>query len=173
MISSIPQKRVYLIISGLLITISFLMHGASTAFASTARSTVPRIGLVHTIPAAPVWHRPWRRIPYGRQVNNQVFQACVKDTNNKYYRGHNQGNSGNNGVNHGYVEDNSSNTTNQIVNRRPVVGHRINNQLFQICANNSQNFYYAGVRQGNSGNSGYNDGYAQDDSVNDGNQIIN
>lgn len=173
MISSIPHKRVYLIISGLLITISFLMYGASTAFASTARSTIPRIGLVHTVAAAPILHRPWRRIPYGRQINNQFFRACVNNTNNKYYRGRDQGNSGNNGVNHGYNEDNSSNATNQVINRGPIVGQRINNQSFQICSNNAENFYYAGVRQGNSGNSGYNAGYNRDNSVNTGNQIIN
>lgn len=179
------RKSLYCVLVGQLITLLFAMNTLSPAFASTERAIIRRPPLTRGAPS--LVHRkrsPLRRYPHRglvsnrsfryatRQVNNQFFRATVKNTNNKTYRGHDQGNSGNHGYNRGYNEDNSSNSANQIINRRSAIQYRRNNQYYQIHSENSGNLRYYGYRQANSGNSGYNSGFNRDNSSNFGNQII-
>ena len=53
--------------------------------------------------------------PFSHRRINQSFQICVEDSSNLHYAGAVQGNSGNNGLNVGVNQDNSSNVGNQII----------------------------------------------------------
>ncbi len=162
----------YLIPVGHLILLFCMISIASPAFASTIQANVSRTDLANATMTLPGWHRPQRHIRSGRQENNQYVRANVNNADNKDYWGHDQGNTGNHGHNRGYNEDNSSNASNQIINRGRARYSR-NNQHYQIIINNAYNLRYFGYRQGNSGNSGYDEGYNRDNSGNLGNQIIN
>ena len=167
----VPNKRICFILFSLVLVMFLLRQGTSHAFAATRQATMFLPNQAQRTLAISRGHRPRWTLHTGRQEDNQAFQGCATNTTNKYYRGHDQGNSGNHGVNSGYTEDDSSNETNQILIRSPFGGGRIN-QSFRICATDSSNLYYAGVRQGNSGNNGYNAGHTEDNSLNEGNQII-
>lgn len=52
----------------------------------------------------------------GYQINNQYFWGNSNTRNTSIFRGYNQGNSANEGVNDGIVQDNNSNSGNQILN---------------------------------------------------------
>ena len=158
------KKGLYLLSIGQLLLLFCVMRSASTAFAASIQANAPRAHLASATLAQPGWHRPW-----GRRENNQYIGVIANNTNNKYYVGYNQGNSGNSGVNHRYNEDHSTNAGNQIIHRG-TLRHSRNNQLFQEIVANAENYFYAGQWQGNSGNSGVNSGFNRDTSANLGNQ---
>lgn len=165
------RKGRYLIPTGQLLLLFCMMRSAPPAFASPVQATASYADLASATLALPSWHRPWRHIRVGWQENNQDIQVVANNVDNKYYRGHNQGNSGNSAVNRWYTEDHSSNAGNQIIHRG-AIWHSRNNQLFRQMTRNSQNSSYVGYQQGNSGNSGVNRGYNRDTSGNLGNQDI-
>lgn len=167
------RKGICLIFVSQLIMLLFTMNTTSPVFAASERAAIARINQTNAAPVLFKRYRPWRRRHFGMQENNQYFRGTVNNTNNKMYRGHDQGNSGNHGHNRGYNEDNSSNAGNQIINRRYLRGYQRNNQHHRLISNNSGNLHYFGYEQGNSGNSGGNSGFNRDDSSNLGNQIIN
>jgi len=57
-----------------------------------------------------------RHEPRGYRINNQYFYGRGNTHNTFIVRGHNQDNSGNEGVNRGVVQDNSTNAGNQMIN---------------------------------------------------------
>lgn len=167
----LPNKHIIFVLFGLGLATFLLLQGAAHAFASTRQATIFLPNQARRTLAISTGRRPRWPLHIGRPEDNQAFQACATNTTNRSYRGHDQGNSGNHGVNSGYTEDDSSNETNQILMQNPFGDKRIN-QSFRVCATDSSNLYYAGVRQGNSGNNGYNTGHTEDNSLNEGNQII-
>ena len=170
------RKGLCFVLVSLFVLPLWMMSATLPAFASTRRATVPQAKLARTIALSPGQRRPQKYLPSyggGWQVNNQHAGAVAHNSGNRYYRGHDQGNSGNHGYNRGYNEDDSSNAANQVVNRSGIMRYSRNNQYFHIRADNSLNFHYIGYQQGNSGNNGYNSGYNRDNSQNFGNQVIN
>lgn len=167
----VSNKHIGFILFGLALVMSLVFQRASHAFASTKQATTVLPSSAQRTLTTSRGYPPRWPLRLRKQEDNQVFQACADNTANKYYWGHDQGNSGNHGANSGYTEDDSSNETNQILIRSPF-SHRRINQSFQICATDSANLHYFGVRQGNSGNNGYNVGQNEDNSSNLGNQII-
>lgn len=168
----LPNKHIGFILLGLVLAMLLLLQEAPHAFASTRQATIFLSNQAQRTLAIPRGHPPRWPLHFGRQEDNQAFQGCSVHAANKYYWGHDQGNSGNHGVNSGYTEDDSSNDTNQILIRSPF-DHRRINQSFQNCSTDSSNLHYFGARQGNSGNNGYNAGVNEDNSSNIGNQIVN
>ena len=126
---------------------------------------LPSIGLLPAIPAQS-----------GVQQNNQGFQGISNSGNNALLIGHNEGNTGNAGLNRGFNQDDSVDSGNQVVGQRKAIGVQANNQLItgHGGASNSGNTATSiGFDQGNSGNSGVNLGNNQDNAGNLGNQVNN
>jgi len=175
------QKNMRLIFPSQLLTV-LLMSGMASptfAFAATTQGTIARTATVHAqmheeeSQATPGWLRPKAPFLRGRQENNQHLQSCRINSDNKTYQGSDQGNSGNSKYNGDFNQDNSTNDGNEIINQHGNRGHRQNNQSLRSCSIGSDNLFYRGHNQGNSGNDGYNRGFNQDNSANNGNQIIN
>jgi hypothetical protein len=150
----------------------------SPAFASTTRETALKKPTNVTIARIDTRNRalPGWRFPCndgGCQRNNQHFRDHSIDTGNKSYVGRNQGNDGNQGVNRGVNIDNSTNEGNRVSNRHCTKRCQENNQYYQARKIHSSNLYYRGVYQGNDGNSGFNSGFNEDNSTNEGNQVNN
>lgn len=143
---------------------------AHTAFAHMVTYESGR-GWSHGTP----WgHRPFHHWFYGApQINNQYFSGSGNSGNVTRSTGHNQTNTGNQGLNRGALQDNSLNAGNQFMNRHEPRGLRISNQYFWGRGNANNISIFRGYNQQNSGNEGYNKGIVQDNSNNSGNQIIN
>ena len=168
------KKRVCSVLLSQLLTLLLALGNASPALAATKQEAHPRATASQNALsyARSRWHRPGHLF-LGTHIDNQHDQDTLINSGNKTYRGSRQGNSGNSRYNGGFNQDNSSNLGNQIIHRRGLRERRRNNQFLRSSSFNSSNLYYQGHDQGNSGNSGYNHGYNQDDSSNGGNQIIN
>lgn len=70
------------------------------------------------------------------QNNNQQIQGGSGDSNTTY-SGIDQGNSGNQGINHGFNQDNSGNSGNEVNNQGNIIGTQINNQGSDVNNNGS------------------------------------
>lgn len=127
---------------------------------------LPSIGLLPAIPAQG-----------GVQQNNQGFQGVTHSGNNALLIGHDEGNSGNPGVNRGFNQDDSVDGGNQVAGQRKAIGVQANNQLITGhgggASNSGNSSTSIGFDQGNSGNSGVNLGNNQDNAGNFGNQVNN
>ena len=162
------RKCKYLIPASQLIILLCLLGSAPPAFAASIQATTT--DLTQATTTQPRWYQPWGS--FGSQENNQYSRSVINGYNNKDYQGHDQENSGNFGYNRGYNEDSSGNTGNQIISQGAIRPGR-NNQYYEIFINNSSNSHFSGYMQGNSGNSGTNEGVNRDASGNLGNQILN
>ncbi len=144
--------------------VSIVLLGVLAALVMTARVALPA-GAV-TGSEAP---------PLKSQENNQNYHGASNFHDSASVVGHHQGNTGNPGVNHGFNQDNSVNSGNQVSTQRKIIGVQSNNQFLHrkngTGAGNTATFI--GAFQGNSGNSGFNLGNNQDNSVNSGNQVNN
>lgn len=111
----------------------------------------------------------------GAQQNNQRFQGVSSSGNHAFLVGSNQGNTGNEGINPGFAQDNSIDSGNQVTGQRKSIGYQQNNQLVggDGGSNNGNTSTYFGFNQGNSGNEGVNLGNNQDNAGNSGNQVNN
>ena len=107
------------------------------------------------------------------QVNKQYKEGNYYHSYNSYYWGDHQGNSGNSGYNAGFNRDNGSNSGNQKSSIKDTFRNEINTQVIGPGGADNGNSYYWGTDQGNTGNTGYNVGYNQNDYSNYGNQINN
>lgn len=108
------------------------------------------------------------------QHNNQLFHGVTHSGNSAVFVGHEQGNTGNLGVNRGDNMDSSTNGGNQISERHTPVKVQMNNQFLRQGENaGAANITFTGSDQGNSGNSGINTGNNQDNAGNFGNQVNN
>jgi len=127
---------------------------------------LPSIGLLPAIPAQS-----------GVQQNNQGFQGITHSGNSALLIGHNEGNSGNPGLNRGFNQDDSVDGGNQVAGQRKAIGVQANNQLITghggSGSNSGNSSTNIGFDQGNSGNSGINLGNNQDNAGNFGNQVNN
>lgn len=139
-----------------------LLSTSSPVFAATTQAAVPS-RLTTTITSTEAeghWHHP---------TNNQfVGGRCLNRRIIKTYRGNNLSNTGNRGYNRGRNQDNSGNEANAIINQRQG-----QNQYYQHCLNIDVHQHYFGNNQSNSGNGGYNSGFTQDNSGNEGNLVVN
>lgn len=131
--------------------------------------------------AAPVhrWRRAhWQRNSPGRwgfwhlSELNQYRHGNSDFNSPKYSVGHNIGNSGNSGHNRGWNQDNDSSGGNQLIAGNRLAHFRRINQYYYGNSDFNNPAYHRGYNQENNGNSGLNDGINQDNSSNDGNQII-
>lgn len=127
---------------------------------------LPSIGLLPAIPAQS-----------SVQQNNQGFQGVTHSGNSALLVGHNEGNSGNPGLNRGFNQDDSVDGGNQVAGQRKAIGVQANNQLIaghgDGVSNSGNSSTSIGFDQGNSGNSGINLGNNQDNAGNFGNQVNN
>jgi hypothetical protein len=96
-----------------IIALSCLANMASPAFAATNRASVATHAQTsitiaraasRDLQALPAWRHPRR--------NNQFFSGNSDSFRSSFFCGHNQRNTGNQGVNWGIIQDNSSNTGN-------------------------------------------------------------
>jgi hypothetical protein len=106
--------------------------------------------------------------------NNQSFVGTSNSGNEVNFWGNNQGNSGNQGYNRGFSQDNGSNSGNMVSSQRKNIQYQENNQYNAGGGSNGNNITtMIGKNQGNSGNQGINQGYNQDNASNSGNQVNN
>ncbi|EFH90809.1 hypothetical protein [Ktedonobacter racemifer] len=177
------KKRRLPIVASLVISLLLLWGISSTAFAASRQATVAKSpkgapsSLAKTRNAIKGAHGyPFSKFPnrLNYQVNNQYKEGNSNNSNNSYYWGVDQGNSGNRGYNAGNNQDNASNSGDQVNNQKSIIGTQINRQVIRRGnGSNNNNSYYWGVDQGNSGNQGYNVGNNQDNASNSGNQVNN
>jgi hypothetical protein len=161
---------------GVTVLLTCLFHPGSTAHAvqknvSSSQQSAQRAGLLPiTLPG------PLPPIG-GAQVNNQASSGSINNGNVTSFLGANEGNSGNQGLNRGFTQDNTVNLGNEVSGQRRVIGTQVNNQYQRQTgggasgSNNTTSF--AGIDQGNSGNEGINLGHNQDNAGNSGNQVNN
>jgi len=109
----------------------------------------------------------------GLEINQYHRVNTNHDTPTITYGGHGQGNSGKTGYNRSRSQDNSANGGNQITASSSLSHYRRFNQ-YAVGDSNYRNSYihYGGYNQGNTGNSGQNEGLSQDNSANGGNQLL-
>ncbi len=111
------------------------------------------------------WYRGWR-------IHHQISCGTGDSHLYQFYQGTNQGNTGNQGDNEGFVQANDTNNGNQVIHQGINEGFERTFQ-FSCGFNDSGNVTYGiGNNIANGGNQGYNGGYLQDDSGNNGNQVI-
>lgn len=156
---------------GVLLLLPGMAMSASAASALVALPTTQRN--VTTTNKSKVWH-PARHGYYGApQVNNQYFRGNGNTGNHVSAVGNNLNNTGNPGWNRRYIQDNTLNAGNQLANTHSRSGYQINNQHYVGNGNVGNTFFFKGNNQGNSANTGVNDGVVQDNNSNGGNQILN
>src|SRR5581483_11329253 len=108
------------------------------------------------------------------QQNNQSFQGVSSSNDHARLVGRNQGNSGNQGENRGFNQDDSENAGNMVSGQKKSIEVQDNNQTLQGGGSGEGNSVtMVGSNQGNSGNQGTNLGNNQDNSANAGNQVNN
>ncbi|EFH88464.1 hypothetical protein [Ktedonobacter racemifer] len=183
MVNFFIKKSVIPIVASLVLSMLLLWGMPSTAFAASRQATVTT-----SLKGAPSslaktrnaikggYGYPLSKFPIrlNSQVNNQYKEGNGNNSNNSYYWGIDQGNSGNLGYNAGNNQDNASNSGDQVNNQKSIIGTQINRQVIRRgSGSNNNNSYYWGVDQGNSGNQGYNVGNNQDNASNSGNQVNN
>jgi hypothetical protein len=111
------------------------------------------------------WYRGWR-------VHRQISCGTGDSDTYQVFQGTNQDNTGNQGENIGFTQANATNNGNQMIHQGLNEGFEHTFQ-FSCGFNDSGNITYGiGSNIGNGGNQGYNAGYLQDNSGNNGNQII-
>ncbi len=172
------RKGLYFLISGLLLAGFYLACTAPPAYAdvlhTTASATRARIATPRYRWHHPVWR--WRIHHYGfigPEINQYHWGDSNHDIPTTTYGGHDQGNTGNNGYNRGHSQDNSANGGNQLSASPHLYGYRRINQYTVGNSNYRNSFvHWGGYDLGNTGNSGHNDGFSQDNSANGGNQIL-
>jgi hypothetical protein len=176
---AIVKKGFCLATLSLLFACFCLSYTALPAFAAPAHVTISAIQVTRTA-SARRWHsRTWWPHFYHRGSKGlEINQYHQGDTNHDIptttYGGHDQGNTGNNGHNRGHNQDDSLNGGNQLIVTSRLRGYRRVNQYYSGDSNYRNSFvHWGGYDQGNTGNSGSNEGLNQDDSSNGGNQIIN
>lgn len=178
MISFLIKKRIYIIFFSGLIAFLFITPIVSSVYNSTladakAASAVvfSKYGWLQNGPPPPVVLPP-----ANSQQNNQSFHGVSSSGNRALLVGRNEGNSGNQGLNNGFAQDNASDSGNQISGQRKPIGYQQNNQLIAGDGGGSNSGNSAtniGFNQGNSGNEGINLGNNQDNAGNTGNQVNN
>ena len=165
------KKRGSLMSLSALVAIS-LANIALPAFASTDQTAV--IATQATAQGASVqgWDGWGPRWASSHDVN-QSFCGRTFSGETTIIKGRDQLNSGNSGINDGFNQNNNGNGGNQFIHVRETDGPLRINQF--MCGTSYSDNYTVnvGVNQANSGNSGFNRGFNQDNSVNSGNQIIN
>jgi len=180
MVSSVKKKCVILIVTSLIISLLLLAGMPPAALASSKRATVAMNPKGATFSLAKTGNATKNGYGYtpsyfpngnNYQVNKQYKEGNNYDSYNSYYWGDHQGNPGNSGYNAGFNRDNGSNSGNQKSSTKDTFRNEINKQVIGPGGADNGNSYYWGVDQGNSGNSGYNVCYNQNDYSNYGNQI--
>ncbi|MEO7020323.1 MAG: hypothetical protein ABI234_09260 [Ktedonobacteraceae bacterium] len=171
------------VICGFLLTLLFLLSRLWCTSATTAQATRAHTHLVTMVkhgkkswlPVTAPGNIPWPPLPGSNaQVNSQNLQGSNSAPSSTLSVGSNQGNSGNQGENHGFNQDSSSNRGNAISSQRKAIGLQANNQILQgDNSGGDSSTSTIGFDQGNTGNQGYNTGLNQDNSANSGNQVNN
>ena len=180
------KRSTYLIIVSQAVLLLLLISRPSSAFAATTHRATPDTHITQSAMNIPMerdrwrphaiasWHRfrSWR---YGHyHMSNQYLHGrCIDSWVTKSYTGNNQSNDGNRGYNGGINQDNSSNDGNQLINQGNRGGNQVHNQYLRGCIGVGNTRTFWGSNQNNDGNGGYNRGFNQDNSGNQGNQIIN
>lgn len=179
------RKGLFLVILSVTLACLGLSGTALPAFAAPARLTAS-VNLESGATPVHKWRRgshspglAGRRRFYHRGFGSHELNQSHwgnSNYNNPVYTvgGHGQGNAGNAGHNRGHNQDNSLNGGNQLVALHRLRGYRRINQDYYGNSNyNNSAVHRGGYNQGNTGNSGTNDGLNQDNDSNGGNQIIN
>lgn len=181
MISFLLKNRFFLILLSTLCALLLGNISSQAAAAATQTATVILAGAAMNhdnarSPLAADLFPPPGPPPSGpSQINNQSFHGVNGNRNVTTLVGTNQGNSGNQGLNRGYSQDNSVNSGNQVSGQRKIIQLQENNQYLQQSDDQGSNNTNTqiGSNQGNSGNEGLNFGHNQDNSSNTGNQVNN
>lgn len=153
-----------------------LLSRPSSAWAASMQDAASQASFAQAVtitPAEP--SERWQTPGYGHAHTNRqtIGGYCANRRVINSYRGNNLSNSGNRGHNSKFNQDNSGNEGNQMINQGIMGKNQGHSQYYRNCTNIEIHLYYQGNNQGNSGNSGYNDGFNQDDSGNAGNQMVN
>jgi hypothetical protein len=178
MLSFLMKKRIYIILFSGFIALLFLIPTVSAAYGSTIADAKTASAAVFSKYG---WQQPGPPPPVvlppaNSQQNNQSFHGVSNSENKAILVGHNEGNTGNQGLNHGFAQDNAIDSGNQINGQRKPIGYQQNNQLIAGDGGGSNSGNSAtniGFNQGNSGNQGINLGNNQDNAANTGNQVNN
>lgn len=172
------RKGLCLASLSLLLVYLCLIGTALPAFAAPAHMATSVVQTALTTPAHR-WHGRawWRHFHHRGSAGLEINQHYWGDTNHDIptttYGGHGQGNSGNGGYNRGHNMDDSANGGNQFIALPRLSRHWRVNQYYVGDSNYRNSFaHWGGYQQGNTGNSGHNEGLNQDNSLNGGNQIL-
>ena len=165
------KKRSSLMILSALVSVS-LANMTSPVFASTKQIAV--VTKQSTVQGESV--QGWEAVEPGWGAARDVNQNyCGRAFNGlrTVFRGRDQANFGNSGINDGFNQDNNGNAGNQFVHVRETDAPLRINQFSCGSTNNDNTTLTVGVNQANTGNQGLNRGFNQDNGVNNGNQVIN
>ena len=178
LISFCMKKRVCFVILGGISACLLLMHMMSAAYSSTiSGASKARADTLSSYNGQPAGSLPLVIPAQGSiQQNNQSFHGISNSANHSLLVGRNEGNSGNQGVNGGFAQDNAADSGNQVSGQRKTIGVQQNNQLIAgngSGSNSGNSATNIGFNQGNSGNEGINLGHNQDNAGNSGNQVNN